>query len=130
MCLRLICSVEMNGGRALPSLNPNHCPVCPTSFRGRRSSSSSSSSLLHWLGAMRKIRSIFEETSCVVYRKVLCDVHIFLPVRIASLFCLSVEELHKCESDMKSMMSCEYPSISCHLLNIFEGKYYNKVIVH
>lgn len=101
MCLRLICSVELNGGRALLSLNPNHCPVCPTSFRGRRSSSSSSS-LLDWLGAMPKVRSVFEEMSCVVYRKVLCDVHRFLPVRIASLFCMSVEKLHKCESDMKS----------------------------
>ena len=104
MCLRLICIVERNGGRALLSLNPNHCPVCPTSSHGRRSSlsSSSSSPLLDWLGAMPEVRSIFGETSCVVYRKVLCDVHIFLPVRIASLYCLSVKELHKCESDMKS----------------------------
>lgn len=78
-CLRLISSVEMNDGRAVLKPHPLS-RLCPASFCGRRSSSSSSS-LPDWLGAMRKARSLFEETSCVVYRKVLCDdddVHIFL----------------------------------------------------
>lgn len=76
-CLRLISSVEMNDGRAVLKPHPLS-RLCPASFCGRRSSSSSS--LPDWLGAMRKARSLFEETSCVVYRKVLCDddVHIFL----------------------------------------------------
>lgn len=49
-----------------------------------------------------KPREIFlRNMLCVVYRKVLFDVHRFLRARISSLFCTCVEEKYKCESDMK-----------------------------
>ncbi len=102
---------------------PHMCPSPP--YKGGRSSLSSS----NWMGVVNEAPVDFwKNMLCVVYRKVLFDVHIFLRwgLRLYSVCLLKRNINVNLTWNCKKL--CECPSISRHLLTIFENKYENRYI--
>lgn len=95
-------------------------PLCvPASlWRGR----SSSLSLPDWTGVVNEGRFLEKHVVCCLQKKVLFDVHRFLwwGLRLYSV-CL-LKSYINVNLTWNCKKSCEYPSISRHLLNVFGNK--------
>lgn len=115
MCFGVLCSA--------------HCPMCVPASSWRRRSSSLS--LSDWMGVGNKAPLDFRRNmSCVVYRKVLLDVHRFLwwGLRLYSV-CLLKRNINV-NLTWNCKKSCEYPSISRHLLKVFGNKYEYRYMIN
>lgn len=95
-------------------------PLCvPASlWRGR----SSSLSLPDWTGVVNEGRFLEKHVVCCLQKKILFDVHRFLwwGLRLYSV-CL-LKSYINVNLTWNCKKSCEYPSISRHLLNVFGNK--------
>lgn len=110
-------------------LSSTHLPICvPASLRRGRSSSLS---LSDWMGVVNEAPVDFRRNmSCVVYRKVLFDVHKFLwrGLRLYSV-CLLKRNINV-NLTWNCKKSCEYPPISRHLLKVFGNKYEYRYMIN